>query len=163
MRLQTLTTTRLAGGIATLLFCAAIALTVATRDLWPSNDGLNAALLLLFAAMGLVIVRSQPRNAVGWLMIAVALPSLLSIDVRLYTVLDHRIHDGRLPLGQAALVFIGGWSLFPILVGLTAILLFPDGRVPSARWRRALWVETSLLGAVERAVEPAHLSLWIRQ
>jgi len=140
MRLHTLTTTRLVGGLATLLFCAGIALTAATRDLWPSDDGLTGALLVLYAAMGLVIVRRQPRNAVGWIMIAVALTALFATDVRLYSVLDYRLHGGRLPLGRAALAFIGGWSLFPFLLGLTAILLFPDGRVPSARWRRALWV-----------------------
>ena len=127
-----------------VLLCAWALLTILTRDPWPSNDGLLVVLTASFASMGLVIIRRQPHNAVGWLMLAVALPVLFDVDAKLYAVLDYRLGDGDLPLGQATLYFLGGWTLLPILTGLPAILLFPDGRAASRRWRQALWTYAAL-------------------
>jgi hypothetical protein len=42
-----------------------------------------------------------------------------------------------LPFGRAALFWDGGYSLLTLLIGMPAIVLFPDGRL-STRWRRAL-------------------------
>ena len=133
---------RLAAGIGVRApaVTACIVLTAVTHDLQPTNDTLTVVLSVLMAAIGLLIVGKQPRNAVGWLFIATALLALLDSVDRLYLVLDYRQHDATLPLGRAAVDWRGGSALSVFLVALPSILLFPDGRVPSRRWRRALWV-----------------------
>ena len=144
MRLPAPTTDRLVGALVLPLLSACVLLTILTRDPWPSNDGLLVALVLAFIAVGLVIVQRQARNAVGWLMLCVGLSTFFDLDVKLYAALDYRRGDGSLPLGHASLYFLGSWSLLPILIGLPAILLFPDGRPASPRWRRVLWTYAGL-------------------
>jgi hypothetical protein len=115
-----------------------VALTVATGDLLVSQDGAMLVNVLVFGGVGLVVVRRQPRNAVGWILASVSLVLLFNIDTKLYSVLDYRVHGGGLPLGRAALDFdrIGVAS---IVLGMLAVLLFPDGRL-QGRWRWAVWV-----------------------
>jgi hypothetical protein len=124
-------------GLAAILLAGGAVLTALTRDPWPTNDGLIVIVLLVFAAVGFVVVRRQPRNAVGWLMLGVALVGLIQLDVTLYLVLDYRLRGGSLPLGTAAATWSAGYSLLLLLIGMPVILLFPDGRL-SPRWRRIL-------------------------
>ena len=45
------------------------------------------------------------------------------------------MHHGRLPLGPAAVAVAGAWPAW--LFGIALLLwLFPDGRLPTGRWRR---------------------------
>ncbi len=62
----------------------------------------------------------------------------LSEAASFYAVADYRLHAGHLPLGWLALLAQTGWAPAIASIGLM-ILLFPDGRLPSGRWRWALW------------------------
>jgi hypothetical protein len=91
---------------------------------------------LVYAAVGVIVARHQPRNPVGWILIGFVLMFLIPVDAGYYaTLLYHFGHHG-LPFGRAALVLVALWPLafamFPLV-----ILLFPDGRLTSRRWR---WV-----------------------
>ncbi len=129
----------LLGGMIFLLLLTEVALAVAARDLRLINDG--AALILDFAVLvvGVVIARNRPRNPMGWLAIGVALVLVVEGDAGLYSVLANHVDDGRLAFGKVA-VFLAdtswvlAFTLFPLM-----ILLFPDGRLPSARWRGLLY------------------------
>ena len=120
-------------------------LTAATRDLRISQDGSMLANVLLFGAVGVVVMRRLPRNAIGWILTGVALVLLVSLDTKLYSVFDYRIHQGRLPLGRAALDF-STFGPTAVVLGMLAVLLFPDGRL-EGRWRRAVWIYVAM-GAV---------------
>jgi hypothetical protein len=89
------------------------------------------------AAVGAVVARSQPRNPNGWLLLGIAAAILLSTGAGAYSLLVY--HLGRhLPLGLLGLLLYQLWS--PALaLFLLVILLFPDGRLPSPRWRWAVW------------------------
>jgi hypothetical protein len=129
-----------AAAAAILLFLAGgIVLTAVTRDPWPTNDGITLVVLTAYAAVGYVIARAEPRNPIGWIFLALAFFTLFDYVTRLYVVLDYREHGGRLPLGHLAAFWRGSWSIFPFILALPAIALFPDGRL-SPRWRRFMWV-----------------------
>ena len=126
------------GGLVLALLAVWLLLTILTRNLRVSNGGFPLADVLSFGAVGVVVALRQPRNPMGWILIGVSLAVLLDLDARLYSVLDYRVHDGRLPLGRVAVYVVGSGQLLPILVGMLAVLLFPDGRLSSRRWRRVL-------------------------
>jgi hypothetical protein len=93
----------------------------------------TAAALVPAAAVGALLAARRPRNPIGWILLTVFL--LISAPVSDYLVLDYRIYHGTLPFGWMAVGLTNSW---PVLAVLITILLwvFPDGRLPSGRWRR---------------------------
>jgi hypothetical protein len=96
-------------------------------------------------ALGFVLAWRRPRNPLGWIFLAAAVFSTLSEDASFYTVADYRLHHGGLPLGWVAVLAQPGWAPTLALGGL-AVLLFPDGALPSPRWRPVLWVYLAVAG-----------------
>jgi hypothetical protein len=126
----------LALGLLTLLATAAsIPLSVAARQSVLGNSIQNLVSSLPYAAVGIVVIRKLPRNPVGWLLAALGILSVVSTDAGSYALLAHR-QGSHLPLGLAAGWLDESFRSVVLLLPL-AILLFPDGRLPSARWR---WV-----------------------
>jgi hypothetical protein len=123
-------------GFELALFVLLVPLLVATRHSEAALVG-APVLIAVTGLVGMVVVRHQPRNPVGWVFVLVAALGVLLIDARLYAVWDYRLHGGGLPAGHLA-VYVSsalanvGFPLLPI-----AILLFPDGVLPTRRWR---WV-----------------------
>ena len=89
--------------------------------------------------VGFVVASRKPRNPLGWIMLASAAVSSFSQDASFYMVADYRLRHGGLPLGWVAVLAQPGWAVSIVLTGL-AVLLFPDGRPPSPRWRWVLWL-----------------------
>jgi hypothetical protein len=125
----------LAAGLLVVGLCAA---TIVLAPLTPALSSVPDTLVWLvfplsFTAAGVIVARREPRNAVAWLLIAVALLVALGTDAGGYAFLDYGLNYGTLPLGPVAVVlapsFDPGFALAPLIV-----LLFPDGRV-GRRWR----------------------------
>jgi hypothetical protein len=91
-----------------------------------------------FAVVGFTVAWRKPGNPLGWVILGVALFLTLSEDASFYTVADYRLRHGSLPFGWLALIAQPGWAPGIALLGL-AVLLFPDGKPPSPRWRWLLW------------------------
>jgi hypothetical protein len=127
--------------LVVLLAVATVPLELAAHQNPATSATETLAVTLPFAAVGLLVARRQPRNSTGWLMVLFALGFLLSIDAGSYDLADYRFGRG-LPLGTVSLLLYGLWE--PALVlGPLAVLLFPDGKLPTARWR---WVLRAYLG-----------------
>jgi hypothetical protein len=90
-------------------------------------------------AVGFVVASRKPRNPLGWILLAAAAFGALSEDASFYVVADYRLRHGGLPFGWIAVLAQPGWALSIAMVGL-GVLLFPDGRLPSPRWRWVLWL-----------------------
>jgi hypothetical protein len=132
------------------LWVLAIALQLLTVVLFTlDNDALQATRkidlvvgvlpTLAFVTVGAVIVSRRPGNAVGWLCCAVGLgQSLASFGgqgARAILAAD----PGRIPGGLVLFEFGSlAWELSWVALGLL-LLLFPNGRLPSRRWRPAVW------------------------
>jgi hypothetical protein len=91
-----------------------------------------------FPTVGAVIVARQPHNRVGWLCCAVGFllgPAFFGQDYAWYALL----HEPGLP-GGWAMAWLGQWP-WSIAVGLLwfLLLLFPNGRLVSPRWRPVAW------------------------
>ena len=137
-RLATARTALVVGLLMLALYAASIPLTVAT------NGGFNAVLALPFSVVGFIVARRQPRNAIGWLLLGLALSLVVSSDAAEYSVLHYRLGHQGLPLIRLAVFLAPGWIPLVALLPLP-ILLFPDGRLPSGRWRWTLWAYLSLM------------------
>jgi hypothetical protein len=123
--------------LAVLLCAAWVALDIADRQNVLSSSGQDLSTALALAVLGFLIARRQPGNPIGWLVLAgaVGLP-LVSAAIPYVDLAYGRGH--HLPLGPAALL-VGYSYILPLAALATAILLFPDGRLPSPRSRWALW------------------------
>src|SRR5215211_5881565 len=110
-----------------------------------------------FSTVGAVIAsRSSPKNPIGWLFCAIGLSfgvDHFSAEYAIYTLLAQ---PGALKGGEAA-AWILSWAWI-LAVGLIVflVLLFPDGRLPSRRWRWFAWLSLLLIvtGAVWGAFTP---------
>jgi signal transduction histidine kinase len=96
---------------------------------------------VLGALIGALIAARQPRNPIGWLFLAGQLGTAIGLVSQAYA--SHALQDGALgpPLaGQLATVVASALGASWALSVLAAVfLLFPDGSLPSRRWRAVLW------------------------
>jgi hypothetical protein len=132
-------------GLVLALVAAGLPLSAMAHKLNLSGQDQDMGVLVL-AAVGAIVAWHQPRNPMGWLLVASMGFDAVNRDASFYSVADYRLHHGALPLGPVAVLLQPTWAPAIVLLGL-AILLFPDGRVPSPRWRWVLWVYLAV-GAV---------------
>ena len=137
------------GAVALALAIAAVPLTVLFRQGSPAEPLVVAG---SFAAVGLVVARRQPRNPMGWLLAAIGMLLLLTIDGGDYAVAVYQLGH-RLPLGPVTLLLDLAWAPMVMLLPL-AILLFPDGKLPSRRWQ---WILRAYLTVAARLSDRHHL------
>jgi hypothetical protein len=124
---------------------------------WPALSLLT--IVLVTAAVGLVVAAHQPRNPIGWLLAGEAVFILLSVAGGAYANLVYLsgYHDLAFA-GPLALILNQLFS--DLLIGFPlVILLFPDGRLPSRRWRWVVWVYLAITAAAVLAVSVAVLIL----
>ncbi|MFL6219366.1 MAG: hypothetical protein ACJ742_12590, partial [Actinomycetes bacterium] len=122
----------LVGGLVVTLFV--------TRPLTAQvlvNGAFEGASWLPFATIGLVLTLRRPGNPIGWLYAGAGLAWTLSVPWDPWV--DQLLASNRRPLPPAAqLAALAGDSLWA--VGLTMavtlpLLLLPNGRLRSPRWR----------------------------
>jgi hypothetical protein len=89
-----------------------------------------------FAVVGFVVAWRKPGNPLGWCLLGLSLAGALSEDGSFYAIAAYRVRHGTLPLGWVAMLAQPGWAIAIVLAGL-AVLIFPDGTLPSLRLR---WV-----------------------
>jgi hypothetical protein len=128
------------GVLIILLFAATVPLGPAARYAGNSyGETLVVFIALLpIAPVGFVVARRQPGNPIGWMFLALMALLLLDGVGTDYAWLSYRLGH-HLPLAAAA-VFGGEAWLWLFVTLPLVILLFPDGRLPSPRWRPVLWV-----------------------
>ena len=115
---------------------------------------------MVFALVGGAIVRRQPRNTIGWLMLVIPLVTAAAFFVGDYATEALATGSGSLPFGRFA-AWLDRWmSLSTTLVFIPLFLLFPDGHIASRRWRVALWLSIAgpALAIVSFALTPGRLT-----
>ena len=140
--------------LSMVMFLASIALDVLARSVpVPSSlvtsrsiiDLLVSVPFLAFPLVGALIASRRPHNPIGWICLAIGLLWMLLGLFDYYGVYGLAKPDTvPFPVVIYALV---EWLWLPT-VGLLAIyllLLFPDGRLPSRRWRPLAWLSGAVI------------------
>lgn len=125
--------------------------------------GLLAVSLALatFAVVGALVASRQPRNAVGWLLIAVGTSWALDSALEGYAMYGLSLHPGSLPLAEYADALDDWlWMCSIGIMGTFLFQLFPDGRPLAPRWRLLTWASAAALALAvgASALAPGRLS-----
>jgi hypothetical protein len=140
LRLASPATALIVGGLVLALAVLDVPLArLAHQSLDASGGSSPFWFSVALGAVGFVVAWRRPRNPLGWILLGGAAFDALSQDASFYMVADYRLRHGGLPLGWVAVLAQPGWAAGIVLSGL-AVLLFPDGRPPSPRWRWVLWL-----------------------
>jgi len=95
---------------------------------------------LAFSTVGILVASRRRENPVGWLLLGTGILYAMEVFAGNYSTYALSTDQGSLPGGVAAAwltswVWILGGSLIPFV-----FLFFPDGRLPSPRWRPLAWL-----------------------
>ena len=164
-RIRARASTRLAWSlwvVCVALIALALLLQFMTHDVilnWPQERlgpglaVLTGVLSLTFPTIGALIISRLPTNPVGWIFCGVG----LLYELRRFTMAyaDYALTANfTLPWGEYVAWFSTWVGLAgPILAGVILMLVFPNGRLPSRRWRIVAW--TAVLGAALRVLADA--------
>ena len=104
---------------------------------------------IAFGLPAVFVLRRDSRSVVGWLLATIALLDVLDIAAAAWAWSTLVGRPGSLPAGSAVL-WLASILWLPGYMLLAAVLLLvaPDGRLPSARWRPALWFAGLSIAAV---------------
>src|SRR5215203_2623957 len=153
--------------LSVVLFVGGIALDQMTRSSAPQRSYygpvdafFNLATVLTFSVVGAIIASRQPRNSIGWLFCGVGL--VMAINSLAGGYAEYRLSGGSSlgSLAETAAWFASwSWSILVYVPTSFLLLLFPDGRLPSPRWRPVAWCAAlGLIGFVAGiALQPGPL------
>jgi signal transduction histidine kinase len=123
-------------------------LTVVNR----SDVAQNLFFVVIFVSMaciGALVASRRPDNAIGWLLLWTTLiigTGFVTDEYSRYTLVTR---PGALPGGVwAAWVSSWAWAVGIIPMVTLLFLLFPDGHLPSRRWRPVAWASVALFAVV---------------
>ena len=127
--------------VVTLLLEIRFVGAITVLDLW---------IVIALAASGVVgalIVSTHPRHRIGWMFCAAPLFFAASYFARQYAILALVVTPGTLPFGQA-IAWFGFWLEIPAIAVFVLFLplFFPDGHLPSLRWRPVAFAAAAAVG-----------------
>jgi signal transduction histidine kinase len=117
-----------------------------------------------FALVGALIVNRPGGNRIGLLACAIGVLVPVYVAAQDYATYGLYINPGALP-GAAWAGWLRAWVWYPAFALLVVYLplVFPDGRLPSPRWRLVAWINAGLIGVYVTVTalvkDPVHLVL----
>ena len=147
-------------GLCLAMAVATIVLSVLPR---PAREGVSTwgtvGDLLIFVSfqafpvVGALISSRRPRNPIGWICLSAGLLWMLIIFSGDYSAYGVAV-PGSVPFPVTVNALLYAWLWVPAvgLMGIYLILLFPDGKPPSRRWRPLAWLSGVVIAVESVAV-----------
>jgi hypothetical protein len=142
-RATTVTATSL-WAVSVILVAVTVLLIAGSRDVqmpagFDTAGVVETVRYLAATTVGAILAARRPRNPIGWLVLALGISLVIYPFVAMYTATGLFVTPGRLP-GVRQIAWIGNWVWVPAhACTALMLLLFPDGRPPSPRWRPVAW------------------------
>ncbi len=122
----------------------------------------RVVLVIAFATVGALIVGQRPSNLIGWLIALIGLDSGIE-DYAIWYGGGVVVGVASRPFAELAL-WVSSWNWVVADLATVALLplIFPEGRLPSRRWRPVLFVAIAaiLCEALVLAFRPGPLFMW---
>ncbi len=101
--------------------------------------------IVVFATTGAMVASRVPANPIGWLLCLAALA--FTIGGVCVAISEQAVRTGQDGFQVAAAAWVGTfvWMLGVGPAATFVLLLFPDGRLPSRRWRPVGWLAATAL------------------
>jgi hypothetical protein len=126
--------------LAGLTFATGLGFSIAADRVRTATTGFGAGIVIGSAVVGGLVASRHPRNAIGWLFCGIAMAGSLMVVSR--EVAESWLDGSGVPaaIGETA-AWYGDVSWIPAILPAATVLLllFPDGRLPSRRWRAVAW------------------------
>ena len=124
------------------------------------------AAFFAFPTMGALIIWQRPRNTVGWIFCFIGLGTACTSFSAAFIQQALANHTDTSII--AGLVDVVGNTIWPLNLGLGTFLLFlfPNGRLPSPRWRFIFWLDVAvvalavLMGLFQPGYLESHNRVW---
>ena len=96
--------------------------------------------VVVYAGIGGLIAARVPGNAIGWLLTLEGLLLAVSMFLEQYGLRGLATAPGSLPAVRPVSALGSSTQNLAVASLIVLVLLFPDGRLPSRRWRPVLWI-----------------------
>jgi len=114
--------------------------------------------MLWFVVIGALIVGRHERHPIGWMFCLTALSFAAAAFAQSYAIVALTAQHRGLPAGEL-MAWLGFWISMPgtAVIALFLPLLFPDGRLPSRRWRPVAWAAgvLAVIAVLDTMFKPA--------
>jgi hypothetical protein len=114
--------------------------------------------MLWFVVIGALIVGRHPRHPIGWMFSVTALSFAAAAFAQSYAIVALTAQHRALPAGEL-MAWLGFWISMPgtAVIALFLPLLFPDGHLPSRRWRPVAWAAgvLAVIAVLDTMFKPA--------
>ena len=163
--------TRLAwslGGLILAILLVAATFLILGLDTPPPEEsfgfrGWGLILSAAFAIAGVLIASRVPSNPIGWLLLVAGVGVAVQEFGQQYSIYGAYDSPGAVPgVEFAAWIVEWIWIPFMAVVAMVIPLLYPDGHLPSPRWRFVVLVGAvgATIGTIAFALIPGELESW---
>jgi signal transduction histidine kinase len=102
-----------------------------------THQAITPLLTIAFSAVGALIAARVPRNPIGWIFLSVGIIYALNGLGSMLMIYSSAVFGSGITPGYQVADWLTNWLWMPgVFLPTTIVLLyFPDGRLPSSRWR----------------------------